>query len=285
MQYRPASAVVEGARLDVGACDVRVRRCFSGLQGRQRGGLRGRISRLSDASRRRLIYQARNLTNLRTLLTFTYPHERYSVPGREFMADGRLVKDQFRKLRQALCRRGLAGFWFLEFQVRGAPHFHVFAVGELSTGQLDSLRKLWWKIVGSGCPHHRVRGVDYQVLRKPEAAAGYAAKYSSKESQKTVPECYADIGRFWGFFGDLPKPVELSLSYRDVYQLIRVARKASQVAALERGFRVRRDRGVAGFASWYAGAAIRDYLARVYRVQESPGGYRLAAYRSRSPGC
>jgi hypothetical protein len=272
----------------VGALDVRVKRSLHGLDSKHSsGGIRGNISELSDASRRRLISKARNIPGLRSLITFTYPDAKYSDDLNPFMTSGRHVKGHLERLRKAMIYRGLAGFWFLEFQRRGAPHFHVFCVGTLSQEARDSLRATWAKIVGSGCPHHLRRGMDYQELRKPEAAAGYAAKYSSKGEQKEVPEHYRGIGRFWGVFGSFPPPTVLRVSMRDLYELVRVARKAAEVQRRERGagFRPPKDQGRVGFASWYVAPAIRYFLERTYTNRENPAELLVVAYRSRTPEC
>lgn len=268
------------------ASDVRVRRSFHGLQSKHSGGgIRGNISELSDASRRRLVERARNLPGLQCILTFTFPDARYSDDVRPFMTDGRYVKGLHQRLRKALVRRGLAGFWFLEFQRRGAPHFHVFCVGTLSQEARDSLRATWAKMVGSACPHHYRRGMDYQLLRKREAAAGYAAKYSAKSEQKTVPDHYRGIGRFWGVFGPLPEPEVIRVAPVEVVQLVRVARAAAKAQRRDRGpgYRPRADKGRTGFALWYVAPAIREYVMRTYTLQESPGGWLLVAHHSHTP--
>lgn len=288
MHYSPVSRAGEVVGVDVGVLDIRVRRSFHGMQSRHSGGgIRGNIATLSDASRRRLIERARNTSGLRTLLTFTFPDAKYSDDLHPFMSDGRYVKGILEKLRKGLIRRGLAGFWFLEFQKRGAPHFHFFCVGVLSDDHLATLRALWHKLAGSTCPHHYKRGMDYTVLTKPEAAAGYAAKYSTKNEQKTVPEHYRGIGRFWGFFGDLPKALPISVDVSDVVQLVRLARAAARAQRRDRGpgYRVPRDKGLTGFASWYVAPAIRYFLERVYTVPESPAGWQIGGRRSHMLGC
>jgi hypothetical protein len=83
------------------------------------GGVRGEISEFSKAPARRLLLAARNFDGLRVMITLTYPSE--------FPADGRIVKDHWKRMRQWLTRNGVSsGLWFLEFQERGAPHFHIF---------------------------------------------------------------------------------------------------------------------------------------------------------------
>jgi len=274
--------------MTVGALDVRVKRSLHSLQSKHSsGGIRGNISELSDASRRRLISSARNIPGLRSLITFTYPDAKYSDDVNPFMISGRHVKGHLERLRKAMIYRGLAGFWFLEFQRRGAPHFHVFCVGTLSQEARDSLRATWAKIVGSGCPHHLRRGMDYQELRKPEAAAGYAAKYSSKGEQKEVPEQYRGIGRFWGVFGAFPPPVTVRVSFRELYELVRVARAAARAQRRERGpgFRPPTDGGRVGFASWYVAPAMRWYLERAYTIPENPHELIVVAHRTHKPEC
>lgn len=271
--YTPGCDPVDTVSLLVDHLDVRVRRKMIHTKTKVGGGMRGEIKILSNASRSRLIWTARNTPGLHSILTLTYPHEDYAITanGGNFMADGRTIKEHLRKFRQQLTYRGLVGFWFLEFQKRGAPHFHFFLVGTLKPQDVDKLRDNWARIVGSSCPHHPTRGLDYQELRKPEAAGAYAAKYSSKDEQKVVPEHFRGVGRFWGFFGKLERrETTIKLGVKELFELARVAKRYARARARSEGYKLRGfGSGFQGFAAYYAAPILRAYLAHHYIIPDS----------------
>ena len=126
-----------------------------------------------------------------------------------------------------------------------------------------------------------------EYLNAPELSAVYAAKYSSKDVQKTVPEAYRNVGRFWGQFGK--SPVVESLVHcdaRDMHQIIRVARNAERAQARNQGYKIkRRDRGAGygGFVSFGVAAAVRQYLRLFYIDQESLARIVLRSRHLRNP--
>ncbi len=92
--------------------------------------------------------------------------------------------------------RGIRWFWFMEFQERGACHFHILADKEINE---DELKRMWYEIVGSKDKRHREHGAHISPIRKTEAFKRYLASYLTKEAQKTVPYFYHDCGQFWGY--------------------------------------------------------------------------------------
>jgi len=282
MDYNPTVRFGESITLTIGASDVRCKRSVQGTTGKRPGGIRSNITGLSHASRRRLVSAARNIAGLNTFVTFTYPAERYSVEGNDWFRDGRVVKKHHERLRKALIYRRFAGLWFLEFQTRGAPHFHFFTVGALSPSEVIKLRKLWAKIVGSDCPHHPYEGMDYQTLNKPQAAGAYAAKYATKQQQKDIPEGFRNVGRMWGLFGDLPQAAEHKFTFAEVVSLWRIARAAAKAQARANGYRMRPDSGRVGLTHWNVAPALLVWLRRVYELPESRGGVRLVGQYSRN---
>lgn len=134
----------------------------------------------------------------RIMGTLTYPAE--------FPSSGRVVKAHFRAFVER-CRRyheraGHAGwsiFWFLEFQARGAPHFHFFTNYTIPR---DLLAMWWYDIVGSGDQRHLLAGTRIEYIRIGRAGTiSYASKYAAKATQKDVPPGFEDVGRFWGAVG------------------------------------------------------------------------------------
>lgn len=189
-------------------------------------GKKSKITEFSNASWSNLMFTIRNTSMIfSSLITLTYP--------RDFPGDGSLVKSQLNAFLNSLRYRFrlVSYFWFLEFQRRGAPHFHIMTTIDLSslTGGLqrksrkrlnkwrnyytnqdfhDWTSKVWNRIVFRSKldwqpspldrqKHLRVSCSVEQLLLR-DAAIRYVAKHFSKKSQKTVPEFYANVGRFWG---------------------------------------------------------------------------------------
>jgi len=192
---------------------------------------RGEILEFSKKSRKRLAFVACNTDVVfKTMITLTYPAE--------FPSDGKTVKNNLRAFLEWLTRDLGARpsyLWFLEFQKRGAPHFHLLIDWELpviwreETVNIDGhtitrkrpsqdhrdqvkwfrhrVSATWYRIVGSGDYKHLQAGTRTERIRKPDGAKRYATKYAYKMRQKAVPPEYRNVGRFWGCSKDvLPVP-------------------------------------------------------------------------------
>lgn len=131
--------------------------------------------------------------------TLTYP----SV----YPSDGKLVKYQLRRYLQTLTRlaerngrkRECSFFWFIEFQSRGAPHFHIFTTEFID---YKYCANLWYEIVGSQDAKHLKAGVRVEKIQKGrKGLICYAKKYARKQEQKEVPILYSNVGKFWGIHG------------------------------------------------------------------------------------
>jgi hypothetical protein len=266
-------------RVEVFPEDVKVqRKLTSGLRAQAGGGVRQAITGLSSDSARRLKFQARNITGMVTLLTLTYPHE--------FPTDGPTTKNHLRVFCQWLSRQGLGGLWILEFQKRGAPHYHLFLNGRLP---YQAINEAWYSIVGSEDPKHLKAGCKVEAIRQPHAMAAYAAKYVAKQEQKDVPEGFEHVGRFWGLFGgvkatpehviegeiggDGPGPgspvvcQETGEVLGEVppgpVQVVRMLRNLMDVQLRKIGRRRRRDNGRFGFTAWGVGGAAARCVPRL----------------------
>jgi hypothetical protein len=234
----------------------------------ERGSIthRGVIRMLSAGARRRMVFSARNVAGLKNLLTLTYPGE--------FSQDGRRVKRDLAAIRKWLTRRGLAGWWFLEFQERGAPHFHVFLTGECAYREVS---EAWYRIVGSGDERHLRAGTRIERVRCEHAASAYAAKESSKMAQKQVPAEYRSVGRFWGLFGGLRPEIEIQFrgTMGELAGLIRLCRRARDAKRRAvwvrtggaRGRRVK-DRGRRGLTLWDVGETLSWMMERELSVSQ-----------------
>jgi len=230
---------------------VRQRTTNSKANGNWVGGKRKAITGMSRKSMSALKETARNVTGLSAMLTLTYPAE--------FPCNGKIVKNHLALIRKWLTYRGIGAFWFLEFQRRGAPHFHLFTT---ATVEKQDLSEAWYKIVGSGDEKHLRAGTKVELIRKPHAIASYAAKYASKAEQKEVPEGYEEVGRFWGNFGGVKVvPVdEEKGTIREIAPLVRVIKKLDKVNRQRLGLPVKTRKGRVGFTSYNTSEAIQKYL-------------------------
>lgn len=180
-----------------------------------------RIKEFSDRAMRRLIHKAKNCNaDFVSMLTLTYPNS--------FPMDGRKVKSHWASFAKAYRSKFASRcLWWLEFQMRGAPHFHVLSeenldlLGPLVTRKRPSktskgskeyqtnkeasdwLANRWYNIVGSKDENHLRAGTAWEVIESKEGAWVYAASHAGKRKQKTVPEGFTDVGRFWGEIGEL----------------------------------------------------------------------------------
>lgn len=172
---------------------------------------RGTITEFSFRSRQRLAFVACNtLVVFKTMLTLTYPAD--------FPSDGVAVKANLRAFLEWLRRdTGLkfSYLWFLEFQKRGAPHYHILLDWTLpgTRAEVKAFRfrvaATWYRIANTGDARHLAAGTRTEAVRKPDGAARYAVKHALKMRQKQVPKAYQDVGRFWGCSRDVvPAPVQ-----------------------------------------------------------------------------
>lgn len=165
---------------------------------RRVGSSRGVVWAFSDRSRRRLMLSVNRLPEGEYLLVTL------TLPGEALSADD--LREAFRAFRMRLYRRfpAAVGLWKLEFQRRGAGHYHLMLL-ESSVMRAPLFeawaKSAWYEVVGSGDSRHLKRGVDVQRLRKIGA---YLASYLKKEGgvkayQDSAPEGF--YGRRWGVVG------------------------------------------------------------------------------------
>lgn len=216
------------------------------LSGSRRAGgsARGEVTGFSRKSRARMMYRCSTLdlqelvelkrgpvpegaifagarsssTGTPEMLTFTYPER--------FPMSGATAKAHLHAFRKRFYRRfgvRMAGIWKMEFQARGAPHFHCYIGRPTSIGWkpfVEWARQAWYEIVGSGDPKHARQGVriDRQFVGRAtnvRRLAAYFAKHNAKQAehyQHRVPEGFIATGRFWGVWVLKPHQVEVGLT-------------------------------------------------------------------------
>jgi hypothetical protein len=158
----------------------------------------------------------------RAIVCLTYPSE--------YPEDGRAFKRHLDTFQKRLKRMNIQYFTVLEFQDRGAPHYHTLITGILDRQELS---RMWFEIVGSGDPRHLQAGTSIQFIvddsdyrlepdrvryremkRKGHRnvkrmfisrseAESYMIGYFKKNDQKVVPANINNSGRFWSHSRDL----------------------------------------------------------------------------------
>jgi len=225
-----ASHISPRPRLEV-AVTGRLVRLSAGVEvkGRRGGGRRGRVKGFSKGSRRRLMRLFASLNQRISppiFITLTYPAEWPEEPW------------VWKRHLDTFCKRVLrrwpraAIIWRLEFQRRGAPHFHllVFNVRFIPKEWLSSA----WNEVVRGGREHRAAGTRVERVRSWKGVFSYVSKYMAK-----VEEVDGYTGRVWGVYGR--RNLVLSevvvfylLSLKDFFRMRRVLARYARVSL--RGF-------------------------------------------------
>lgn len=152
---------------------------------------RGKIEGWNEGmSRRAGAYVENFREDFRVFGTLTYPNQ--------FPTSGKAVKAHWRAFIERMRRSGWLEhgsiFWWLEFQERGAPHFHYLATEWIGKYWVANA---WAEITGGNAAAcSRV-----ESIREPHKIGNYVRKYIEKAEQKLLPEGFVDVGRMWGCSG------------------------------------------------------------------------------------
>ena len=129
--------------------------------------------------------------------TLTYPAD--------FPLDQKTFKKHLKVFSQRFLRSfPAAGFhWKLEFQTRGAAHFHPIFWNLGNEKAFVGKFRIWvacnwFEVVGSGNPEHLRAGTSADLINSQFGIMRYVSGYVSKSDQ-TKPGCR--VGRYWGVVG------------------------------------------------------------------------------------
>lgn len=204
------------AQLSFQGCVVKVRLLSEAVSDNSSvGGLRGVITEFSSAARRRLLELVNRLTVPAdsSFLTLTYPAE---FPG---PAEAKLHFQAFRKRLERMVGRPVAAIWRLEFQRRGAPHFHVMLFDVPFVDKLV-IQRMWSEIVLGYFPDDYKKRPFTRVekIRSHRKLVNYISKYVAKVSEAggfnigaylaadgrfihpVTGEIMGKLGRWWGYW-------------------------------------------------------------------------------------
>jgi len=206
---------------------------------------RSEISEFSEKSRQRLRLSLAKVDQRKCgrpiFGTLTYP------------ADFPLDQETFKKHLKIFSQRFLrafpaAGFhWKLEFQTRGAAHFHpiFWNLGSDKTflGKFRGwLERSWFEVVGSADQKHLLAGTSADLIKSQFGIMRYVSGYASKSDQ-TKSGC--KVGRYWGIIGraNIPwananvmelSPAQAKLVRRTARRYMRAMNRVRRIQRLER---------------------------------------------------
>lgn len=179
------------------------------------------IMKFSAKSMARLVATA-NATSVKfgSMITLTYPMV--------WPRDGATIKASMNNFTQMMRDQNYGPYlWFLEFQARGAPHFHVLSTqNAISPAMRIRVVETWvsrmskedwffdacgkmaaerdvceWQMMSNMIAKSywfTLRSETWELMRSEDGARKYATKYAAKEYQKTPPSGFEGVGRFWG---------------------------------------------------------------------------------------
>lgn len=187
---------------------------------------RGAITGFSAAARKRLIDLVASIKRshaggLPLFVTLTYPA---TWPGTAAVWKAHLDAWLKRLDREYV---GLSAIWKMEFQSRGAPHFHLLVFG---ARWIDAqwVARTWYEVVGSGDERHLMAGTEVRRVKSWRGVMFYASKYLAK---KTVEQDVSNPGRFWGVYRRERLPIELLTLPLTFGQFFRLRRLLSRWVA------------------------------------------------------
>jgi hypothetical protein len=237
---------------------------------------RGTIKGISSKSRYRLI---------KTLAQISRPDEPVfiTLTYRDFSTSFEDWKSHLHNFRRRIAADfpDYCGLWRLEFQERGAPHYHILAwlAQSVSVAQLrDRLADVWTRVIGQETAANHEHGVEVAPVTDFRQTAFYISLYQAKDKQDRKD---IDTGREWGFWKKERlglKPIEIAHLDGRQFLLLRRTLRRSYVSYMRRnrGGTVSRSGAVVGRGRKAAGS----YLRALRRNQ--PFSNFLPFYESRS---
>jgi hypothetical protein len=184
---------------------------------------RGKVKGFSKKSRRRMMLALAEIRGQGDIqfATLTYP--------RAFPASWSTYKGHLHALLKRITRLdpGAGYVWKLEFQKRGAPHFHLILFNFMPHKTLKMRRQwlawTWYHVVASGDMRHLGAGTQLDPCRNRRHLSSYLTKYVTKDEDQNAR---SENGRVWGRGGALNvEPyLELELTWQQFVELKRLCR-------------------------------------------------------------
>jgi len=174
--------------------------------------LRKEITDFSSQSRGRLfeLFNSLNLRKRATFVTLTYPTCAVNQTDAK-----KHLRAFFKRLQRMYKNRVITGIWRMEFQERGAIHFHIIFFG-LPFIHKTTIASLWGQVTATYAPFTRIEGVSGH-----DKLINYVGKYVAKVGKAdldgfnslTYLSAYQfqqgeKIGRVWGYLNKSALPFD-----------------------------------------------------------------------------
>lgn len=171
---------------------------YVGMKSRPGGGVRGRVTGLSRASRNNLLRQFSKLdrshlvAGLFVTLTYHWLDDYGSL-----VTSKRHLDNFFKRIRYKY--PDAAWVWRLEPQERGVAHYHVVVLGVPHIPH-EWIARIWNRIAAPGDLQHLAAGTQVKRVKDYKGASAYISKYLQKDKGQFDEEY---PGRYWGSGGKL----------------------------------------------------------------------------------
>ena len=177
------------------------------------------------------------------MITLTYPDKWELVAPTGQHAKRHLLA--LKKRYQRAFKTPMYGLWKVEYQSRGAVHFHLLCSPPNNPAFKKWLSETWADIVDHPDPEEKTRhmlsGTHVSYDEKyggfdSRSISVYFSKHASphggsKEYQNRPPQLWSDaasIGRFWGYFGLEPAVWKIPMSFQEAATVSRTLRRMSK---------------------------------------------------------
>lgn len=162
---------------------IEIHRTYT-LYPRQGGGGRGSVQGFSRASRKRMLNLLNRIEQTAykraKLITLTYhKNERDHVKS----------KKHLHRFLTYLRRNHTdhSGVWRLEWQDRGAIHYHILTFGRFICHK--EIAKTWTSIADPGNSEHLKAGTEIRAVRRARSGVAYVSKYMGKPTPTADEPC------------------------------------------------------------------------------------------------
>jgi len=166
---------------------------------------RGKITGFSAQSRGRLfdIFNSMEIRNPVIFITLTYLSEEINCETSKSH-----LRAFIKRLQRLFPRSNMSFVWRMEFQERGAIHYHILAFGLPFTPK-EVIQRMWGEIISEICPFTRI-----EMIYSAKKIMNYVSKYVAKVDKQalsgfnslTYLSAYQkkhgdETGRVWGIIG------------------------------------------------------------------------------------
>jgi hypothetical protein len=150
-------------------------------------------------------------------VTLTYPAD--------FTKDIRKSKAQLKEYRRRfeIAYGKVRAIWRLEYQERGAPHYHIMYFDPPFVSIKDWCT-MWDDVIHTPAEERFGNSVDLKLITHrsgQKLIACYVGKYISKVDERRLKDDSTHTGRYWGRWNIVEEdPIEIPLSDREAFSLV-----------------------------------------------------------------